>query len=363
MELEDTELREAGKERAEKISRFMKSAVEVVFPGAVLLVAKQGKIVYHEAFGFSQLVPEKRPMKKDTIFDLASLTKSLATSIIIMKLVEEGSISLKEKVSSIIGEFKNSQKDEIRVWHLLTHTSGLPAWEPLYKGHRGKELVEASINAFLHGKPGEKFVYSDIGYIILMEIAERITGRSFSELFNEFVAKPLELKNTMFNPPPELRSNIAATENCRWRGKVLVGEVHDENAYALGGVSGHAGLFSNALEVAKIAQMLLNKGSYGEREILSEESVEVMTKDWVSYIGGGYGLGWVINDTNEPCSAGELMSKEAFGHTGFTGTSVWIDPRKELIVVLLTNRVHPSRDNNLIIGFRPRIHNLIVASF
>ncbi|MGB9894881.1 MAG: serine hydrolase domain-containing protein, partial [Thermoproteota archaeon] len=122
MELEDTELREAGKERAEKISRFMKSAVEVVFPGAVLLVAKQGKIVYHEAFGFSQLVPEKRPMKKDTIFDLASLTKSLATSIIIMKLVEEGSISLKEKVSSIIGEFKNSQKDEIRVWHLLTHT-------------------------------------------------------------------------------------------------------------------------------------------------------------------------------------------------------------------------------------------------
>lgn len=364
MELEYVEPKEAGikEEKLEKINRFMESAVEVVFPGAVLLVAKKGKIVYHEAFGFSQIVPERKLMKKDTIFDLASLTKSLATSIIIMKLVEDGKISLKEKVSSIVEEFKNSQKDEIRIWHLLTHTSGLPAWEPLYRGYRGKELVKASINAFLHGRPGEKFVYSDIGYIVLMEVAERVTGKSFGELFNELVAKPLELRNTMFNPPPELKNNIAATEDCKWRGKVLVGEVHDENAYALGGVSGHAGLFSNALEVAKIAQMLLNKGSYGGNEILSEESVEAMTKDWIGYIGGGYGLGWVINDTNEPCSAGELMSREAFGHTGFTGTSVWIDPKRELIVVLLTNRVHPSRSNDLIVGFRPKIHNLIVAS-
>ncbi|MBO3801182.1 MAG: serine hydrolase [Thermoproteota archaeon] len=363
LECTDPEKVKAENKKIEKISQFMQSAVEVVFPGAVLLVVKQGKIVYHEAFGFSQLLPERKIMRKDTLFDLASLTKSLATSIIVMKLVEEGSISLKEKASSVIKEFRNSEKDEIRIWHLLTHTSGLPAWEPLYRGHKGREIIEASINAFLHGKPGERFVYSDLGYIVLMEIAERVTGKSFNKLFNEFVVEPLELKNTMFNPPSELKDNVAATEDCKWRGKLLVGEVHDENAYALGGVSGHAGLFSNALEIAKIAQMLLNKGSYGEKEILSEESVETMTKDWISYIGGGYGLGWVINDTNEPCSAGELMSREAFGHTGFTGTSVWVDPKKELIVVLLTNRVHPSRSNNLIIEFRPKIHNLIVASF
>jgi len=362
--MRDNDLRESGlsKEKKEKIDAFVKNAVNVVFPGAVLLVVKSGEIVYHEAFGFSQIIPKEREMEKDFIFDLASLTKSLATSIITMKLVEEGYIYIKQKVSSIISEFKsNPLKNEIRIWHLLTHTSGFPAWEPFYEKFNGKDVVNAVIETQLCCKPGEKYIYSDLGYILLMEIAERVTKEKFSNLFTEYISKPLGLKFTMFNPPEELRSKVVATEFCKWRKRILVGEVHDENAYALGGVSGHAGLFSNAVEIAKVAQMLLNKGVYEGEKVLSSASVEQMTKDWICEIGGGYGLGWVINDTKESTSAGELMSSNAFGHTGFTGTSLWIDPVRELIVVFLTNRVHPSRENELIIEFRPRLHNLIVS--
>ncbi len=342
----------------------MKKYVGDTFPGGVLLIARKGVIAFHESYGKAQIIPIDRIMQKDMIFDLASLTKSLATSIIIMRLVEDGLINLKQRISTIFDEMgKDEIKREITIWHLLTHTSGLPAWEPFYMGLKGKnEIIKAALNAFPSNKPGEKHTYSDLGYIILTGIAEQVTGKNFEDLFKEYVANPLELKDTMFNPPEHLRSRIAATELCKWRGEVLVGLVHDENAYAMGGVSGHAGLFSTAFEVAKIAQMMLNYGTYGSKEILSKSSVLIMIKNHVKDLGAGYGLGWMINDAPNGTSAGDLFSNKSFGHTGFTGTSVWIDPEKELIAVLLTNRVHPTRENTKLIELRPKIHNAIAAT-
>ncbi len=326
---------EAGlnKIRLDKIHEFMKKYVNDAFPGAVILIARKSVIAFHEAYGNSQIVPVKREMTKDTIFDLASLTKPLATSIIIMRLVEDGLINLRQKVSTIFNEIEKDEiKREITLWHLLTHTSGLPAWEPFYKGFKDKkEIIKAALNAFPSNKPGEKYTYSDLGYIILTGIAEEISGKAFDKLFEEYVASPLGLKDTMFNPPDYLKSRIAATESCEWRGKVLVGSVHDENAYAMGGVSGHAGLFSTALDIAKIAQMMLNGGIYGSKEILSRSSIQIMIKNHVKNLGAGYGLGWMINDTPNGTSAGDLFSKESFGHTGFTGTSLWVDPEKAKI--------------------------------
>ncbi|MEM3832708.1 MAG: serine hydrolase [Thermoprotei archaeon] len=366
MELHYGSPEEAGldKIRLDKINEFMKKYVNDAFPGAVLLIARKGVIAFHEAYGNSQTIPIKRVMTKDTIFDIASLTKPLATSIIIMRLIEDGLINLRQKVSTIFDEIeKDETKREITLWHLLTHTSGLPAWEPFYKDFKNKkEIIKAALNASPTNKPGEKYMYSDLGYIILTGIAEEISGKTFDKLFEEYVASPIHLKDTMFNPPDHLKFRIAATELCEWRGKVLVGSVHDENAYAMGGVSGHAGLFSTALEIAKIAQTILNGGIYGSKEILSKPSVQTMIKNHVKHLGAGYGLGWMINDTPNGTSAGDLFSEKSFGHTGFTGTSLWVDPEKELIVVLLTNRVHPTRQNTKLIELRPKIHNMIASA-
>jgi len=366
MELDYGSPEEAGlnESRLENVDRLMKRYVGDAFPGGVLLIARKGIIAFYKSYGKAQVVPVERVMQKDMIFDLASLTKSLATSIIIMRLIEDGLINLKQKISTIFNEInKDEIKREITILHLLTHTSGLPAWEPFYMGLKDKnEIIKAALNAFPSNRPGEKYTYSDLGYIILTGIAEQVTGKTFDELFKEYVARPLELKDTMFNPPESLKSRIVATELCQWRKEVLIGKVHDENAYAMGGVSGHAGLFSTAFEIAKIAQMMLNYGTYGSKEILSKSSVIIMIKNHVKNLNAGYGLGWMINDTPNGTSAGDLFSEKSFGHTGFTGTSVWVDPEKELIVVLLTNRVHPTRENTKLIELRPRIHNIIAST-
>jgi CubicO group peptidase (beta-lactamase class C family) len=358
--------KEAGLDelRLANVDRLMKRYVNDAFPGAVLLIARRGVIAFHESYGKAQIVPVERIMQKDMIFDLASLTKSLVTSIIIMRLIEEGLINLRQKISTIFNEInKDETKREITILHLLTHTSGLPAWEPFYIGLKDKnEIIKAALNAFPSNRPGEKFTYSDLGYIILTGIAEYVTGKTFDELFKEYVMHPLKLKDTMFNPPESLKPRIVATELCQWRREVLVGKVHDENAYAMGGISGHAGLFSTAFEIAKIAQTMLNYGTYGSNEILSKSSVTAMIKNYVKNLNAGYGLGWMINDNPNGTSAGDLFSERSFGHTGFTGTSVWIDPEKELIVVLLTNRIHPTRENTKLIELRPRIHNAIAST-
>ena len=331
------------------------------FPGAVLLVARHGRIAHFKAYGYSSLYPEKREMNIDTLFDLASLTKVVATTTTLLRLVEQGELRIEDPVSLYFPSFSGGSKEEVRIWHLLTHTSGLPAHSHLYSILSSKEEVYGYITSLdLVYKPGTKVVYSDLGFILLGKIIEKVTGEPLDVAARKLVFEPLGMKNTIFNPPPEMREKAAATEYCRHRGRILRGEVHDENAWFMGGVGGHAGLFSTAEDLAVFAQMMLNKGSYDGTQILSPATVNVATRNHTPGLNSCRGLGWVVNC--RPCSCGDLMSPRAFGHTGFTGTSLWIDPEYDLFVILLTNRVHPTRENTCLLRARPIIHNVIMGS-
>ncbi len=331
------------------------------FPGAVLLVARRGRVAHLRAYGYAQLHPERRPMSEDTLFDLASLTKVVATTPVVLRLVERGELSLDDPVSMYFPAFAGGAKGEVRVWHLLTHTSGLPAHLPLYSIlSRGDEVYGFIARLDLEYAPGSRVVYSDLGFILLGGIVERVTGEPLDRVASELIFKPLGMRETLFNPPEELRERAAATEYCRWRGRVLRGEVHDENAWFMGGVAGHAGLFSTAADLAVYAQMWLNRGSYNGVRVLSPLTVELATRNHTRGLNECRGLGWALNC--RPCSCGDLMSPSAYGHTGFTGTSLWIDPAYDLFVVLLTNRVHPTRENQCLLRARRLIHNAVMAS-
>jgi len=334
-----------------------------MIPGFVLLVVRKSVIVIHEAYGYSSLVPDKRPMRRDTIFDIASMTKPIATATALMKLVESGEVYLRQKVSEIIPEFRGNHKEEVTIWHLLTHTSGLPAWRPLYRLGSRDKIISAICTMPLEYRPGERVVYSCLGYILLGEIIERASGASLDDYAKKNIFVPLGMNDTMFNPPEELHSRIAATEHCRWRKRLIIGEVHDENAYAMGGVSGNAGLFSTAYDLAIFAQMILNMGRYDDVRVLSPLTVELMIRNHTSELNEARGLGWIINDGKSVTSCGDLLSIGSFGHTGFTGTSIWIDPKVDLAIILLTNAVHPSREKRYhIIKARPVVHNIIASS-
>ncbi|MEM2187367.1 MAG: serine hydrolase, partial [Thermofilaceae archaeon] len=258
-------------ERLATVDHLLTRLVEAgCFPGAVLLVARGGRVVLHRAYGYSQLFPEKRPMTTDAVFDLASLTKVVATTPVVLRLVERGELSLDDPVSTYFPAFSSGSKARVRVWHLLTHTSGLPAHLPLYSLLSRREEVYsyvASVN--LEYEPGSKVVYSDLGFILLGRIIEMVTGESLDRVVSELVLKPLGMRETTFNPEGDLKERAVATEFCRLRGRVLKGEVHDENAWFMGGVAGHAGLFSTAADLAVYAQMWLNKGSFNGVRVLS----------------------------------------------------------------------------------------------
>jgi len=329
------------------------------FPGAVYLIARKGVIVAHEALGYAVKTPFTREMTKNTIFDMASLTKVMATATSIMVLVEKGVLTLKERVADYFPEIKWRYK-EVTLWHLLTHTSGLPPFKPVHK--LGKEgIIKAILDSEQLCEPGKRVIYSDLGYILLGEIVKGVSGKPLDVFSRENIFLPLGMEDTMFNPPEHLKERIAATEFCKWRDRVLIGEVHDERAYALGGVAGHAGLFSKAFDAAIFAQMFLNLGKYNNVRVLSPPTVKKMTKNHTKGMGYRRGLGWLINSRGVT-SSGDLLSTKAYGHTGFTGTSIWIDPKLKLLVVLLTNRVHPTRENEMLLKFRPLFHNAVVGA-
>ncbi|RLE65468.1 MAG: hypothetical protein DRJ47_05110 [Thermoprotei archaeon] len=353
--------------RLSRVDAFIKKAIkEKHFPGAVLLVARKGVIVYHKAFGKRVVKPVEKPMEKDTIFDLASVTKVVSTTTLTMKLVEDGLVSLSDPLVDYIPEFKGFGKEQIKIVHLLTHTSGLPPWLPFFSLCNSREEVfkyifSSHLTAPLF-KPGEKIVYSDIGFILLGLLIERVKGKRLDEVARKELFQPLDLKNTMYNPPGELKEKTAATEQCKYRGRIIWGEVHDENAYSMGGVAGHAGLFSTAFDLAKFAQMMLNKGVYDGVRILGSRTVEVMTSEHARTDSGRRALGWGMRVKGAYSSGGDLLSEKAYGHTGFTGTSLWIDPELDLFIIFLTNRVHYGRENRAIIKDRPKLHNIIVSS-
>ena len=351
--------------RLEEADGLIRKAVSnKVFPGAVFLIARKGVIVTYEAHGEAVSIPRQmsRPMKLDTIFDLGSITKPVATATSLMILLERGKVQLIDKINHYIPEYKGVEKEETTLYNLLTHTSGLPAWKPLYgKCKTREEFLKELCSMELECKPGSRVAYSCLGFILLTFIIENMTGESLASFSRKQIFLPLEMEDTFFNPPEKVRSRIAATEKCRWRGRILIGEVHDENAFGMGGISGNAGLFSTARDLAVFAQTFLNMGEYGPARILSPLTMKLMTRNHTEALNEPWGLGWALKP-EKGSSAGELLPSATFGHTGFPGNSLWIDPESELIVILLTNRIHPIRENYAIHRVRPLFHNIIASS-
>ena len=352
-----------------------------VFPGAVLLIGRGEDVLYERAFGWRSLLPHRTPMRSSTIFDLASLTKPLATTLGIMLLVIEKKIHLDDRVTRFVPTFVNTPT---KIRHLLNHTSGLPAWKPYYEevvecvdsgrtGLTGSAGAKSYILGQVHreaplSEPGTQALYSDLGFMVLGEIIEIISGSNLDVFFHDRISQPLKLRATTFldlTQAPAWRiqpkeDGIAPTELCPWRKKVLCGEVHDDNAFAMGGVAGHAGLFSSARDihaiVAKLDRCLRGCDSFLPQGLVHE----FFTKDG-SVRHSTHALGW---DTPAPgnSSSGLHFSRRSVGHLGFTGTSLWWDLEKNCHIVLLTNRVHPNRNNEKIKKFRPNIHDLIMQA-
>jgi uncharacterized protein YbbC (DUF1343 family)/CubicO group peptidase (beta-lactamase class C family) len=324
--------------------------VEKKLPGAVVLVGRGDRILYQKAIGNRALVPAVEPMTVETIFDLASLTKVVATTTSVMILLEEGRIRLSDRVSTFIPGFERYGKQDITVRHLMTHVSGLRPDLDLADVWSGSDTaITLAIEEVPTAPPGERFVYSDINYFLLGEIVHRVSGQTLDRFAHDRVFEPLGMKDTMFLPPESLQRRIAPTENCTpfgWpcegaRMTMLRGVVHDPTARRMHGVAGHAGLFSTAADLSIFCRMLLEGGAYHGTRILSPLAVAKMTTP-ASAPGDRNvrGLGWDI-DSVYSANRGELLPIGSFGHTGFTGTGLWIDPTTNMFVVFLSNRVHP----------------------
>ncbi|MDZ7269722.1 MAG: serine hydrolase [candidate division KSB1 bacterium] len=359
---------EAGmtKTGLDSVRALMQQAVrDSVFPGAVLLVARHGKIALHEAFGTLGYGAFNRPTPLHAIYDLASLTKVVAMTTACMLLYERGRLQLDEKVQTYLPEFTGQDKDKITVRHLLTHSAGLVAFRLYYRDYRTpEEILNTILREPLEYPTASKTVYSDLSAILLGKIVERLSGKTLDAFCRDEIFRPLGMHDTGYLPPAEWLPRLAPTEFDTWtegrKGSWVHGVVHDENAYRLGGVSGHAGLFSSARDLAVFLQMLLNGGSYGETKLLEAQTIAQFTARQEVVPGSSRALGWDTADGQN--SAGTLMRHKAYGHTGFTGTSLWTDPERGLIVVLLSNRVHPTRENRRILSFRPQLHDAVVRA-
>ncbi|HEX8091709.1 MAG TPA: serine hydrolase domain-containing protein, partial [Blastocatellia bacterium] len=328
--------------RLAKIDEAVLASVErEETPGAAVLVARQGRVVYRKAFGSRATSPAREPMTLDTIFDLASLTKVIATATSIMILVERGKVSLADPVALYIPEFGKGGKERVTVEQLMTHRAGLPPDNEIadYVGVTVdplKMIYELQPSY----EPGSRFVYSDVGYIVAAELVRRVSGKRVDEFARENIFAPLGMKNTSYLPAShQPTQRIAPTETRE--GHLMRGEVHDPRSYEMGGVAGHAGLFSTVDDVAIFCQMILNKGEYDGARILAPYTIERMVSAHSLPTSQMRGIGWDVN-TSFSSNRGDLFPVGTFGHTGFTGTSVWLDPASQTFVVLLTNRVHPA---------------------
>jgi beta-N-acetylhexosaminidase len=379
MTLQPMDIRaEAGLQSAYDV--LEKAIAAKAFPGATLAIGYRGKVAIH-AFGHLSYDAKSPATVANTMYDIASLTKVVATTTIVAKLAEGDfpvPLDLDAKVERYLPEWTATSekrltnlfrenpdelawRHKVTVRNLLTHTSGLPAFKEYWRTSHGREESLARIFAEpLEYEPGTKEVYSDLGIILLTEIIERLTGKPLDTLANTSIFSPLDMKSTMFRPPQKFWPAIAPTEfDTQLRHKLIQGEVHDENAYVLGGISGHAGLFSTAPDLAAFCQMLLNGGAYAHHRILRRSTVAQFTKPQ-ELSNGTRTLGWAV--PTEGGSSGHYFSTHSFGHTGFTGTSIWIDPDRQLFVVLLTNRVHPTRENTQIQQVRPALHDAVMQA-
>ncbi|MGH7934933.1 MAG: serine hydrolase domain-containing protein [Candidatus Binataceae bacterium] len=363
---------------------FLEAVERGAIPGATLVVRRGEEIAFEGAFGHRAVVPERSPMRLDTVFDLSSLTKPLATTIGVMLLMRDGKLRLDERVTRFFHNFGVHGKAHVSFRQLLSHSSGLTAWRPFYQqiaevekngkvnfmASRGaKEFVYEEIHREKpEAAPGTKMIYSDLNFILLGETVEQVAGSALNRFCRDKIFRPLDLHATDFidislvrtrrlEPVPEM---FAPTSVCPVRKRLLIGEVDDENAFAMGGVAGHAGLFAPVKEVDRIAHELIRCHG-GRSDFIPQKIMQEFWKRTTIVRGSTWALGW---DTPSPeySSSGRRFSADAVGHLGFTGTSIWIEPSREIAVSLLTNRVHPRRDNQAIRDFRPKIHDLIMEA-
>lgn len=309
------------------------------YPGASVVVGRKGYSVWQKGFGYLDWTKKAPVSVTESVYDLASLTKVVGTTTALMILFDEGKIVLDAPAHAYLPEFTGGYKDSITVRDLLAHRSGLPASRDLWRMASSPEQARrAALETPLVCRPRVCMIYSDLGAIALGLIVERVTGMELDEYLQARVFGPIGMTATGFRPEATLRPNIAPTELVPPRGYPLRGEVHDENAYVLGGVAGHAGLFSTAADLSMFAQMMLNGGEYAGVRIVADSTIRLFTKNKVI---GNRALGWAKPDGTG--GSGEYLSEAAYGHTGYTGTSLWIDPERDMFVVLLTNRVHAAK--------------------
>ena len=353
------------------VDKLMQQALlENVFPGGVLLVSVRDQILFFKAYGYADIF-ERRKMTKDTVFDLASLTKPLATTPAVMKLVEEGKLSLNRQLKTIIPECLKTDKKNISIAQLLYHASGLPDYEPFFKQldedsfpKQKAALRRLLLTIPLKNSPGKAALYSDLGFMLLDWVVELLSGMPLNQYLAKKIYGPIGLAGNdgLFfieldedRPSPEI---FATTEFCPWRNRLVSGEVHDENASAAGGVEGHAGLFGSAKAVYRLLSALMSVYLKNDKpDLFSKETIKTFFKrheKWRRTLG--FDMPDPVNS-----SAGKYFSEETIGHLGFTGTSFWMDLTRHVIVILLTNRIHPKRENDAIRKFRPLVHNAVMA--
>jgi beta-N-acetylhexosaminidase len=341
-----------------------RAVADRAFPGGVLAVGYRGELQVH-AFGRQTYDASSPEVSPDTIYDAASLTKAVVTTTLVATQVEAGRIALDAPVERYIPEWNAGPNPEWRkrvtIRHLLTHSSGLPAHKDYFLTiHSQREVIASICKESLEYEPGTKTVYSDLGFILLGEILERATGRTIDQLARERIFAPLGMADTLFKPAKALSNRVAPTEqDATFRKRLLRGEVHDENAFAMGGVAGHAGMFATAPDLAAFSQMLLNGGIYGHQRLLTRGTLAQFIAPQ-AIAASARTLGWMVPTADS--TSGRYFSARSFGHLGFTGTSIWIDPERQLFVILLTNRVYPTRANDKIIGVRPAVHDAVVEA-
>ena len=370
VELRQTALRkdspEAAGFRRDSLARIdtiiQKAIRDSAFPGAQVLVGRNGAIVFNKAFGTLEYGAKSPAVNAATIYDLASLTKVIATTSAVMRLYDEGKLRLDDRLVDILPQCDNHGKQRITIRNLLLHNGGLPPFKRLYLTcTTARQALDSVYQTEMIYPTGDSTVYSDFDFILLGKIIEKITGVSLDRYVDSVFFGPLGMTRTMYRPPMSMWDNVAPSElDTIVRKGIVRGTVHDENAYLLGGVSGHAGLFSTASDLAILVQMLMNGGTYGHREYLRPETVKLFTTRQAG--ADTRALGWDTKTMNGYSSAGSLFSGISFGHTGFTGTSVWADPTKNLFVIFLTNRVYPTRANEKIRSVRPAVHDAVMKA-
>ena len=358
---------EVGAEVENLLKKLKKAVADSAFPGGVLLAAKDGKIFIHKAFGYHTYSKIKQ-VGLGNIFDLASLTKVIATTSAIMKLLDEGIIALDDSVGKYIPEFVDKILEDsktrkmVTIKHLLMHTSGLPPFKLYYKINEDYSTrIDSVYKTKLDSKPGERMVYSDVGFILLGKIVERVSGKTLDQFVRDEIFSPLGMIDTYYNPSKMKLKRIIPTEYSEMEGGFIHGYVHDENARSLSGIAGHAGLFSTADDLAIFSQMMLNGGMYNEEKIFTTETISLFTQPY-NPDDNSRCLGW---DSPDGFASGEVyLPDSSYGHTGFTGTSLWIDPENDIIAILLTNAVHPHREwkDPKYYDWRQRIHSTVYES-